>query len=554
MPFPHPAFEAERTIGAPPAPSADADAYFAGYLDRMSCVAGDTLTAHVATRSSAPCHADVYRVVGCEGPSYNPALELVQRAPAELEPARYPARSDDLRLAPGESDTHGCGWPASGVVHVPEALPSGLYLVQFTGAASPTGRRSARLGQDALLAVRSPAPRSPVLLQLGVATWNAYHVWGRSSLYGALDADGGWHHELAARRVSFRRPGIGLGPFNQSLCGPGKGAYAFKFLEWARRAGLELDVCTGIDVHEGAIDLSPYRLLVTVGHDEYWTGPQRDAVERFVAGGGNAAFFGGNLAYWQVRVEGDAVVCHKRAGAPPGTFSDTLGEPLDPLLPGPARGEVTVQWHTHPVDRPPTTLTGAGMRNDGDVATADPVTQGPCWWWEDVGGPERPRKGFTVCEPDHWAFAGTGVAAGAEFGAEQRIVGHECDGLDVELRDGRPHLTGRDAPLPGTEILAFADCRDWAEMEYSVSPPVRHPGRTLSRAALGGVATLLVVAPREGGGTIFNAPTTDWAFALVESLDYVQYRSLAPDVRPACAVAQRVTRNVLAELSRPRGG
>jgi hypothetical protein len=43
-----------------------------------------------------------------------------------------------------------------------------------------------------------------------------------------------------------------------------------------------------------------YRLLLSVGHDEYWSGPMRDTVEGS-SPGGNVAFFSGNTSFWQVR-------------------------------------------------------------------------------------------------------------------------------------------------------------------------------------------------------------------------------------------------------------
>ena len=47
--------------------------------------------------------------------------------------------------------------------------------------------------------------------------------------------------------------------------------------------------------------LDRYKLLVSVGHDEYWTARQRKSVEAFADRGGNCAFFTGNTCFWQVQ-------------------------------------------------------------------------------------------------------------------------------------------------------------------------------------------------------------------------------------------------------------
>ena len=56
-----------------------------------------------------------------------------------------------------------------------------------------------------------------------------------------------------------------------------------------------------------------YRLVLSVGHDEYWSVPMRNHLEAFIANGGNVAFFSGNVCYWQVRLEngGQAMVGYK---------------------------------------------------------------------------------------------------------------------------------------------------------------------------------------------------------------------------------------------------
>ena len=59
--------------------------------------------------------------------------------------------------------------------------------------------------------------------------------------------------------------------------------------------------------------LSRYRLIIGVGHDEYWSGPMRENVEAYLEAGGNFALFSGNSVNWQVRFEdgGRTIRCHK---------------------------------------------------------------------------------------------------------------------------------------------------------------------------------------------------------------------------------------------------
>ena len=235
----HPGFSPRVSFGAPAVSGREEAPHLAGYLGRMSVAPGEPLDVHVATRSDAACVADLYRVAGCVGPGFEPRLEHVERL-GSVTPLRYGQTATPQPLAPGDCDAAGCGWPAQRLLDaVPDAWGSGVYVVQFTAAGEPTGRLG-RVGEDAVLIVRPRAPREARLLQVGVATWAAYHVWENRSLYGGLDAAGGWHHELRAPRVSLHRPGTGLGLFNQSTWGPGKAAYLFKLLQWAGEEGIAL--------------------------------------------------------------------------------------------------------------------------------------------------------------------------------------------------------------------------------------------------------------------------------------------------------------------------
>lgn len=88
-------------------------------------------------------------------------------------------------------------------------------------------------------------------------------------------------------------------------------------------SGYQADYCTDVDLdRDGAELLTPHQLLVSVGHDEYWSDAMRAAVDRFVAAGGNAAFFGGNTCWWRVAFPDK--VTFSRVG-----FWHEMGQPVE---------------------------------------------------------------------------------------------------------------------------------------------------------------------------------------------------------------------------------
>ena len=75
------------------------------------------------------------------------------------------------------------------------------------------------------------------------------------------------------------------------------------FVRWAEGAGYRMDYAVNADLELHPEMIEHYRLVLSVGHDEYWSSPMRDHMEGFIAGGGNAAFLSGNSVVWQVRFE-----------------------------------------------------------------------------------------------------------------------------------------------------------------------------------------------------------------------------------------------------------
>jgi hypothetical protein len=324
---------------------------------------------------------------------------------------------------------------------VPSTWSSGLYRAVFS-----------RAGEEVWFVVRPkrPGSTSSIVVSIPFLTWQAYNRAGvpGQSIYWNEQPD-------RAARISFDRSGGGPAPEQ----------WEHPMLGWLVREGPPVEYCSSIDFHRDPAMFDAYRLVVIVGHDEYWTREMRDAVETFVRRGGNAAFFSGNTSWWQARLaDGErTMVCYRDAAADPMTAID------------PER--TTVEWSSAPVLRPENAMTGVSFRRGAGN-------------WIDY--PLMERESYTVRFAGHWVFEGTGLTDGDRFAAGS--LGYETDAADIEERDGIPYATGRDG-TPGTfTVLATADLRHWRKFGQ------------------GGMATM--GAFRLGRGRVFNAATINWGRAL----------------------------------------
>jgi hypothetical protein len=309
---------------------------------------------------------------------------------------------------------------------------------------------------------------APILYKLPLLTYHAYNQ-------AAPDRSPSWclyslPEPAALPRpvppsVSLRRPGGGTGgtPWDIANFDPfdptPRQTFAHwdaRFVAWLERCGYPVDYCTDLDLHRDPGLLDRYRLLVSAGHDEYWSDRMRQHAERFVRRGGNMAFFGGNTCWW--RVSFDDRSSFRRVA----TWSDPIGP-----------------------DRPENLLTGVSFRNGGERDRDD-----------------HPRPvGYRVQHADHWVYAGTGLRDGEVFGdqPDEYLVGYECDGAHFDrgrLARGRPaEPTGDDGTPPDFTILGVGDTG-------------------ASGWGLGNRAATMGLHGGSGGsvfaGTVFTAATTDW--------------------------------------------
>ena len=445
-----------------------------GYPARASVARGGRLTLHVA--ASAPRFRVRFHRVGAE------VVAVDQSAWLKTRPARPGTADADWR------------WPAY-AFDVP--WRSGVYVAQLLTDDADPPLSLAATEAAALFVVRGEGD-SDLLYKLPIATYHAYNCTGGGCFYfrppRSVDPPGS--------RVSLHRPGGGIGGdtfgaadfYDASSARQTFAHWDAPFIRWLERAGYVVDYCTDFDLHDGLVPHAGHRLLVSVGHDEYWSTRMRDAVESFVAAGGNVAFFGANLCWWRIHVvdDGGAIVCHQ--GGP--------------------RGALDHWWPATGAARPEDAMTGVSYRHGGG-------------WWD---GPRR-TGGYIVQRAPHFVFAGTGLANGEAFGASTSppLVGYECDGAPLAAFDERTGLAtlAPDAAACGTpegfELLAVAPLsREWDEL-----PPREHgaAGEGLHAATMGCYTN---------NGTVFAAGTTDWA------------QTLEQDARVA-----RITRNVIEQL---RGG
>jgi len=453
-----------QTIDSTPRPL-----FVEGYAGQLSYAPGEELALHVST--SAPKFSlEIIRLGGED--------KVVHRA-RNLPGAEHPI--------PENASSHGCKWPVSWTWKLPENLRSGYYHVALRaedrgGKYIHRNRRTAE--GSCFFVVRSarPGKDTSILLQLSANTYNAYNNWGGTSLYGYHGRAG-----VQGHRVSFDRP-----PRSQF------GNWEYPFVRWAEQAGYRLDFAVNSDLEFRPELLKHYRLVLSVGHDEYWSAPMRDHLEAFIREGGNVAFFSGNSVCWQIRSEdnGRAQVCWKQ------------NYHMDPVYKTDDRSTLSTLWSHHLVQRPENQLTGVGFYWGGYHRSHGQLMNG--------------SGAFTVHRPDHWIFAGTGLKRGDEFGGKDTIVGYECDGCEIEWREGLPYPTHRDGTPKGFTILGTAPAQ-WHpdDAEWYERWEKGHTGHA-------------VIGIYQQGGTVITTGTTDWAHGL---------RGKDPRVI-------RITRNILDRLSR----
>jgi hypothetical protein len=455
-----------------PAAEPDADFFIEGYAGKVSLTQGEEVPLHITTSEPA-CEIEVARL--------GAKREVVWQKSGVV---------GSRQTVPEDASSKGCRWTET--VRVPVGLDwkSGYYEVRLKtadagGKWTLRNRRTAEAAAFFIVRQARPGSTSKILLQLATNTYNAYNNWGGFSIYAYNSLSNN-----AGHRVSFQRPAASQ-----------YSRWELPFVQWAEANGYVLEFAANNDLEFHPEILANYHLVLSVGHDEYWSTPMRDQLEAWIGKGGNVAFFSGNTCCWQVRNEdgGDAFACWKQ------------NYHLDPVFATREYKTLSTLWSHHLVQRPENQLTGVGFLWGGYRRSHGQFMEEPA--------------AYKVHRPDHWIFAGTELRRDDDLGGKDTIVGYECDGCELEWREGLPQPTSRDGTPKEFEVLATCPVR-W-------HPDDAEWYERWEKGRIGAACMGLYTR----GGTVFTAGTTDWAHGL----------------QGGDAAVQRITRNILDRLSQKVG-
>lgn len=500
---------------------------------------GDTIDFLLPVTSAAVNPINVSIQLKAAGPNLSPIAQ-VNATPVALPSTVY---------AQGCSATV----PTTFSVTIGDSWPSGFYKVTLIDSANP----STTTFYYFVVRARPSTSKGIAIAVLPLATWHAYNYWGGASLYsgpsatgGYIDAWDGLSQSHFSHQVAVDRPGWGWqggGQANPMITG-----YplffedvlgAINLIESELGVGY-VDYATSIELTDSSL-LPPYNLMISVGHDEYWSKEMRDNVENFVRwAGGNVCFFGANTSWWQIRFENRSadgtlvnsfdttkICCYKMDGQPVRqTGYDYSKDPMWFV----DQSRITTHWHAPTVNRPENQMTGVSYRNGA---------------YYNGGGCNAVC--YTANYPNHWVFNrpapdSSGYQPGVTFSQNPQFGNVQIPGLrpgqtpSYTLFDVSPEWDAAD--LNGNSDAPEASGLDGSPLNFLPLASAQGGANPYSQVANSGRATMGIF---RNNGVVFSAGILGWRYGMI-----ADWKSANHDFAnfPEIAFAQ-ISANLLQRLS-----
>ena len=284
--------------------------------------------------------------------------------------------------------------------------PEGSYLLRMDSEAGAQ--------RYVPVTVRSASTAGKIVIKNCTETWQAYNTWGGYDLYNGPGGVADYNNRSFA--VSLDRP------YDMN------GAHMFlwheqKFIALAERLGRPLAYVTSMDIDGDPKLLDGAHALFSLGHDEYWTPPERANVTAARDAGTNLAFLGANCMFRRTRLAATKlgqrrlIICYKTSYL------------QDPMY-GKDNKLVTSDWREPPNPDPESSLIGT-------LYESNPVD-----------------AAYVVATPEAWVFRGTGVTKGTKFTG---LVGIEYDRVNPDSPIERPIQILSHSPLTCRGVNSYSD-------------------------------------------------------------------------------------------------
>ena len=243
-----------------------------GFATDISTNVGKTVNFKINTNSNN-YRIDIYRL-GYYGGLGARKIDTIQHTGVQTQPT--PLRDAATGLVDAGN------WSVSASWNVPADAVSGVYIAKLT-------RQDGTAGVNEIpFIVRDDASRSDIIFQTADQTWQAYNPWGGANFYGGNGPATG-QGASRAYAVSYNRPITTRG--GTLAAGPQDYIYGAEFpaIMWLEQNGYDVSYMSGVDADRNGALIKNHKMYLDVGHDEYWSGPQRDNVEAARDAGVNRA-------------------------------------------------------------------------------------------------------------------------------------------------------------------------------------------------------------------------------------------------------------------------
>jgi hypothetical protein len=399
-----------------------------GFADHNYAHDGQRVGFYVSTRARA-YHVDAYRMGWYQGKG----ARLVWSS-GTIRATRQPS----CRLTAGINLVSCADWHRSFSVVLPHSFVQGDYLFKLVAS----GHAEAYVP----LTVWAPSSRATYLIMNRTFTEEGWNAFGGYSYYEGVGPCtlGAPAYPVCnrARVVSFDRPydtGSGASDFLGD---------EYPLIRYCESKGLDVAYVTDVTVDEHPGIVSSHRVLLSLGHDESWSYPERLGLVRAEHRGVNVIFFGAASVLRHVRLEPSPLGADRQEV----DYRDPNEDPLN------GHGSV-MQVTGNTWSAPPTNWSAEPFVGEGYSGYLEPGLS----------------AAFVVADARSWVFAGTGLHDGSVL---PRVIASDIDHVD-EYQGMPTNLTvlGH-SPIPLSK--AYTNQGTWGANTYSdmtyYTDPLSHAG------------------------------------------------------------------------------